>query len=223
MKSILVIGVGRFGKHLAKKLLELGNDVMVVDKDEETIERLNGVFTDSYIGDCRNEGVIRSLGVNNFDVCFVSVDQDFQASLEITSLLKEFGAKFVVSNAKRDRQAVFLKKIGADDVIYPEREIAEKTAYKYNANNIFDFIQLTEEYSIYEVPILDGWAGKAINDINVRNKYHVNIIAVKNGDDLNPIPGASYVFRPNDHIVIIGKSTDVTKMTSKNSKKYSEQ
>lgn len=215
MKSILVIGVGRFGKHLAKKLLDLGNDVMIVDKNEEIVDRLNNVFTDSYVGDCRNEGVVRSLGVNNFDVCFVTVDQDFQASLEITSLLKEFGAKYVVSIAKRDRQAVFLKKIGADDVIYPEREIAEKTAIKYNSKNIFDFIKLTDEYSIYEIPIVDSWVGKSVSEVNVRHKYHVNILAVKKGKKLAPLPGAMYVFEEGDHIVIIGKFQDVTKLTSK--------
>lgn len=217
MKSILVIGVGRFGKHLAKKLLDLGNEVMIVDKNEETVTRLNDIFTDSYVGDCRNEGVVRSLGANNFDLCFVTVDQDFQASLEITSLLKEFGAKKVISIAKRDRQAVFLKKIGADDVIYPEREIAEKTAIKYNAKNIFDFIKLTDEYSIYEISIVDDWVGKSVSEINVRHKYHLNIIAVKKGEELNPVPGATYIFEEGDHIVVIGKFQDVTRLTQRTS------
>ena len=127
MQSILVIGVGRFGKHLAKTMLDLGNDIVIVDKNEEKVEALNSIFPDSFIGDCQNEGVLRSLGINNFDICFVCTGKDFQASLEITSLLKELGAKKVVSVAKRDRQANLLKKIGADDTIYPEREIAEKT------------------------------------------------------------------------------------------------
>ena len=213
MKSILVIGAGRFGKHLAKKLMALGNDVMVVDKNEEVIERLGNVFTDSYIGDCRNEGVVRSLGVNNYDICFCTVDQDFQASLEITSLLKEFGARYVVSNAKRDRQAIFLKKIGADDVIYPERAMAEKTAVKYNADHIFDCINITDDYSIYEIKVHDSWIGKSIGEVNVRHKYHINIIAVKQGEELKPLPGALYVFEPNDHIIIIGRQSDVSKTT----------
>lgn len=215
MKSILVIGAGRFGKHLAEKMLELGNDVMIVDKSEEVIESLNTVFTDSFIGDCRNEGVIRSLGVNNFDICFVTVDRDFQASLEITSLLREFGAKYIVSNANRDRQAQFLKKIGADEVIYPERQIAEKTAVKYNANNIFDFIRLTDEYSIFEIPVPKSWAGKNIADINVRSRYKLNIIAVKNGETLDPLPGAEYKFYESDHIVVIGTEEAVEKLNVK--------
>ena len=213
MKSVLVIGLGRFGKHLAKKLTELGNDVMVVDKNEERVEQLSGIFTDSFIGDCRNEGVVRSLGVNNFDICFVTVDNDFQASLEITSLLSELGAGYIVSNANRSRQAEFLKKIGADEVIYPERQIAEKAAIKYNADNIFDFIRLTDEYSIFEVPVPKRWIGKSIADADVRGSYHINIIAVKNGEQLNPLPGAAYTFRGDEHIVVIGREEDVERLS----------
>lgn len=216
MKSFLIIGTGRFGKHLAIKLIELGNDVVVVDKDAEKIERLTTVFTDSFVGDCRNEGVLRSLGINNFDVCFVCTAQDFQASLEITSMLKEMGAKFVVSTANRDRQANLLLKIGADDVIYAERQIAEKTGIKYNAKNIVDLIKISDEYAIYEIPILSDWSGKTIVEIDVRKKYKVNIIAVKNGDIITPAPGANYSFKPNDHIMVIGKQEDVFKLADKN-------
>ncbi|MBQ8526345.1 MAG: TrkA family potassium uptake protein [Clostridia bacterium] len=213
MKSFLVIGLGRFGRHLAKKLMEFGNDVMVVDKSEDVIEGMASEFTDSYIGDCCNEGVLRALGVQHYDVCFVTVDQDFQASLEITSMLKELGARHVVSNANRDRQAAFLKKIGADDVIYPEREIAEKTAVKYNANNVFDYIELTEEYSLYELPIHKAWEGKTIGNVDVRNQYRVNIIAIIQDEKLDPVPKSSYVFREDDHIVVIGTDEDIKRFT----------
>ena len=213
MKSFLVIGLGRFGRHLAKKLTSLGNDVMVVDKDEALVESLSSEFTDSYIGDACNEGVLRALGVNNYDMCFVTVDQDFQASLEITELLKELGAKYVVSNANRDRQANFLRKIGADEVIYPEREMAEKAAVKYNANNVFDYIELTEEYSIYEIPIHKDWTGKTIGNIDVRNQYHVNIIAVIRNEKLDPMPKATHVFHAEDHVVVIGTDEDIKRLT----------
>ncbi len=216
MKSFLIIGTGRFGKHLAMKLIELGNDVVVVDKDAEKIERLTTIFTDSFVGDCRNEGVLRALGINNFDVCFVCTAQDFQASLEITSMLKELGAKFVVSTAKRDRQANLLLKIGADDVIYAERQIAEKTGIRYNAKNIVDLIQITDEYAIYEIPILADWLGKTIVEIDVRKKFKVNIIAVKNGDTITPAPGAAYTFKQGDYIMVIGKQEDVFKLADKN-------
>jgi len=215
MQSILVIGVGRFGKHLAKQMLDLGNDVVIVDKNEEKVEALNSIFPDSLIGDCKNEGVLRSLGINNFDICFVCIGRDFQASLEITSLLKELGAKKVVSIAKRDRQANLLKKIGADNTIYPEREIAEKTGIKYNAKNIFDLIQITDEYAIYEIPVLVSWIGKTIQEVDVRKNYKVNIIVIKNGDRVTGAPGANYKFVENDHIMILGTQHDVFKLANK--------
>ena len=216
MKSFLIIGTGRFGKHLAMKLIELGNDVVVVDKDSEKIDRLTTIFTDSFVGDCRNEGVLRSLGINNFDVCFVCIATDFQASLEITAMLKELGAKLVVSTANRGRQANLLLKIGADDVIYAERQIAEKTGIKYNAKNIVDLIKITDEYAIYEIPVLSGWQGKSIVEVNVRKNHKVNIIAVRNGDNITPAPGADYRFIPNDHIMVIGKQENVFKLADKN-------
>ncbi len=214
MKSFLLIGVGRFGKHLAKKLIDLGNDVVAVDKDAEKLERLNNLLTDSFVGDCTNEGVLRALGINNYDVCFVCTAEDFQASMEITSMLKELGAKYVVSTAKLDRQSDLLYKIGADDVIYAEKQIAEKTGIRYNAQNIFDLIQVTNEYAIYEIAVPVSWINKSIVEINVRKNYNVNIIAVKNGDEINPAPGANYVFKTNDHIMTIGKQKDIMKLTS---------
>lgn len=215
MKSILVIGMGRFGRHLAKKMLDLGNDVMIIDKDSEIFEQLAEKFTDSYIGDCTNEGVIRSLGVKHFDLCFVTIGEDFQSSLVITSLLKRFDAKCVIAKANQNIQAELLLKIGADEVVYPEREIAEKLAVRYNARNIFDYIQLTSEYSIYEIPVLQSWIGKTIMEVDVRRKYRVNIIAVKKENSLNPLPGADYIFKPDEHIVVIGKATDVFKINAK--------
>ncbi|MCI6858600.1 MAG: TrkA family potassium uptake protein [Eubacterium sp.] len=215
MKSILVIGMGILGQHLAAKMQELGNDVMIVDKDEAVIQKLSPAFKNSFAGDCTDEGVLRALGVNNFDYCFVAIGEDFYASLEITSILKELGAQYVISKAKRARQAEFLKKIGADEVFYPEREIAEKLAVRYNATNIFDYIPLTSEYSIFEIPILPEWIGKNIITIDVRNKFQVNIIAIKNQNHLMPVPGGHYTFKENDHIVVIGKSNDVFKLSSK--------
>ena len=216
MKSFLIIGVGRFGKHLAKKLIDFGNDVVAVDKDAEKLERLNNLLTDSFVGDCTNEGVLRALGINNYDVCFVCTAEDFQASLEITSMLKELGAKFVVSTAKRDRQADLLKKIGADDVIYAERQIAEKTGIRYNAKNIVDLIQITDEYAIYEIPAPSSWLNKTIIDIDVRKNYKVNIIAIKNGETLTAAPGADYRFKDNDFIMVIGKQEHGFRLTEKN-------
>ncbi len=215
MKSVLVIGLGRFGRHLAYKMKELGNDVMIVDKDEKLVNEMAEKFTDSHIGDCTNEAVIRSLGVKQMDCCFVSIGEDFQSSLVITSLLKRAGAKHVVAKANQEIQEELLVQIGADEVVYPEREIAEKLAVRYNANNIFDYVQLTADYSIYEIPILPGWVGKSIVEVDVRKKYRINIIAVKNREILQPMPGADYIFRTEDHVVVIGKSNDVFKLSGK--------
>lgn len=215
MKSVLVIGMGRFGRHLAGKMQELGNEVMVVDSDSELINSLSSKFPDSIIGDCTNEGVIRALGVNSFDLCFVSIGEDFQSSLVITSLLKKCSAKCVIAKANQDIQAELLKKIGADEIVYPEREIAEKVAVRYNADNIFDFIKLTSEYAIYEIPVPHDWYGKTIADVNVRKKHGVNIIAIKQASEIKPTPGPDYMFTRNDHIVVIGKSGDVFKLSAR--------
>lgn len=215
MKSVLVIGMGRFGRHLAHQMQELGNDVMVVDLHEDNITPYVNTFTDSQIGDCTKESVVRALGVENFDICFVTIGEDFQASLVITSHLKSCGAKMVVAKANQDIQADLLNKIGADEVVYPEREMAEKVAVRYTAKNIFDYVPLTADYSIYEIPILPQWAGKTIMELNVRRKYHINIIAVKNGNAMSPMPGPDYAFKEGDHVVVMGKAEDVFKLSAR--------
>lgn len=215
MKSVLIIGMGRMGRHLAKKMLQLGNDVMVVDSRSEIINSLSDVFTDSSICDCTNESVIVSLGVEDFDICFVTTGEDFESSLIITSLLKKHGAKMIVAKTNQDIQAELLRKIGADEIVFPEVEIAEKLAIRYSAKNILDFVPLTADYSIYEIPILQSWVGHTLMELEVRRKYRVNIIAVKNGNELNPNMGADYRFRPNDHVIVIGRSGEVFKLSAK--------
>ncbi len=215
MKSILVIGMGRFGRQFAKRMQEYGNDVMIIDKDADLIDELAPEFTDAHIGDCSNEAVLTSLGINNFDICFVTIGEDFQASLEITSMLKEHGAAHVVSKARTARQAKLLSKIGADEVVCPERDIADKLAVRYNADNIFDYIQLTPEYSIYEIPCCEKWIGKTLAQVDVRNKFNINIIAVERDSALQIAPGADYVFKASDRLVVLGKAADVLKLGGK--------
>ena len=214
-KNILVIGMGRLGRHLAIDMQNLGNDVMIVDKHEEQIEELAPLFTDSFCGDCTKEGVLRSLGVNNFDVVFVTIGENFQSSLEITAMLKDLNAKRVVSKAKRDSQARFLIDVGADEVIYPERETAEKLAIRYNEDNIFDCVELTEEYAIYEVSVPPTWIGKTIAGLNVRKEHHVDIIAIKKGETLSPMPTGDYAFAEKDILVVLGRSEDVFRLSRK--------
>ena len=195
MKSMLVIGMGTLGTHLADNLQKLGNEVMIIDSNAELIEGISARFPDAQIGDCTNKEVLKSLGLNNFDICFVTVGENFQASLEITSLVKELGAKYVVSKAKKDIQAKFLLRNGADEVMYPEKDIAENRAIRFSENNIFDYIKVSNEFAIYEIPVLDDWVGKSIGELNIRVKYEVTIIATKHNEELNPSPGSEYVFK----------------------------
>ncbi len=215
MKSILVIGLGRFGSHLAKKLVELGNEVMVIDRDEEAVERLAPLVTASRIGDCRDPDVIKELGVGNFDVCFVCISDDFQGSLEVTYALKENGAKYVVARADRDSQTKFLQKIGADEVIHPEKEMAQRTAVKYSARNSFEYIELTPEYIICEIQVPNSWVGKTVAEVDVRSKYNVNIIGIKNNSFITPFVSPNHMFRENEHLVIAGAKKDGLALTEK--------
>lgn len=206
--------MGQFGRFLAEKFLSLNNEIMIVDKNKDIIEEMAPRFTNAQIGDCTNADVLRALGVSSFDVCFVAIEENFQSSLEITSLLHEFGAKKVVSKSSRDIQAKFLLKNGADEVVYPDKDIAERLAVKYSANNVFDYIQLGQGYSIFELSIMKDWIGKSLSALNIRAKYKINIIALKNDGKIS-VPSPDYLFQKDDHIVVIGLENDVKKLTNK--------
>lgn len=212
MKTFLVIGIGRFGKHLSRKLIELGNEVMVVDKEEENIRELLPYATSAHIGDCTKEEVLKSLGIGNFDMCFVCVEANFQSSLEITSLLKDLGAKHIISKASRDIHAKFLLRNGADEVIDPERDVSEKLAVRCSTKHLFDFIEITKDVSIYEILPVDSWIGKSIKELNIRVKYHVSILATKVADKVSPLPSADHVFRSDEHLIVIGHRNDVERI-----------
>lgn len=212
MKTILVIGMGRFGHHLVEKLVELNNEVMIVDSREDIMEDLIPLVTSAKIADCTNLEVLRSLGVSNFDVCFVCIGTNFQSSLEITSLLKECGAKYVISKATRDIQAKFLLRNGADEVVYPDRDIAEKIAFRHSANHVFDYIELTAEYSIFEIPVAKEWVGKSIREVNFRAKYKISILGYKMNEKTQLLPMADHVFSQEEHLMVIGKPDDVEKV-----------
>lgn len=212
MKSMLIIGLGRFGHHLCKNLVDLDNEVMIIDEREEVLEDLLPIVTTAKIGDCTNPEVLESIGVSNFDICFVCIGSNFQSSLEITSLLKEQGANYVVSKANRDIQAKFLLRNGADEVIYPDRDIAEKEAIRLSANHVFDYIELNDEYSIYEIPPLKEWLGKSIMQVNFRAKYNINILGIKEGADTQLLPMPDHVFQKNQHLMVIGKKVDIDRI-----------
>ena len=215
MKSILIIGLGRFGTHLCTDLSKLDNEIMIVDKDESKLEDLLPYVISAKIGDCTNEKVLKSLGVGNFDICFVCIGDNFQSSLEITSQLKELGAKYVVSKANRDIHAKFLLRNGADEVIYPDRDIAEKVAVRFSANQVFDYVELGNGFSIYEIAPLPEWLGRTIMDINVRVTYNINIIGVKEDDGVKLMPGADYLFEKGEHLMILGHEKDIEKIIRK--------
>ena len=211
MKSILLIGLGRFGRHMAQKLRELHHEVLAVDKDEQRVNDVLDLVTNAQIGDATNPQFIASLGVRNFDLCVVAIGDDFQSSLETTALLKEQGAPFVLARAARDVHAKFLLQNGADDIIYPEKQIASWAAVRYSGDHIFDYVELTPDYSIYETEVPPSWVGKTVVQLAVRQKYRINILAIKRGSVLEPIPGPSHCFQSDETIFILGDNRDVQK------------
>ena len=187
MKSILLIGVNNFGFMMARKLNELGHQIMAVDRNEVRVNSILPFVTDAQIGDATNEAFLKTLGVYNYDVCIVAIGGDFQSSLETTSLLKELGAKFVVSRAERDVQAKFLSRNGADAVVYPERQVAKWTVIRYSWDNVMDFIDLDDNHAIFEVTVPDGWVGRTIGNIDIRKKYGISILAIKRDGKMSMI------------------------------------
>ena len=211
MKSILVIGLGRFGRHMAKKFSEQNNDVMAIDINEERINNVLSVVTNALIGDATNERFMETIGVRDFDLCVVAIGDNFQSSLETTALLKDLGAKFVLARASRDVHAKFILRIGADDVIYTEKETAERLAVKYGSDNIFNYIELNDEYSIYEIAVPSSWLNKSILKVNVRSKYGISILATKQGNNIYPLPKPEHVFTDSESLMILGKNEDVSR------------
>ena len=209
MKSILIIGMGRFGRHLCMNLSKRGNQIMIVDVKEENLEGMLPYVVSAKIGDCTNEEVLKSLGISNFDVCFVCIGTNFQSSLEITSLIKEMGARHVVSKATRDIHANFLLTNGADEVIYPDRDVAERLAVRFSANHVFDYIELADGYAIYEILPLDEWLNKTLIELDMRNRYHINVIGMKENGKVALMPAATHRIQPNEHLIIVGRQDDV--------------
>ncbi|MGN0768491.1 MAG: potassium channel family protein [Christensenellales bacterium] len=215
MKSVLVIGMGKAGAYLASKLQELGNEVMIIDKNEDTVQALAAEFTDAKICDCTNENVVRALDVGAFDVCFVMIGEDFQASLVVTALLKKYGAKYVVAKAQQDIQITLLKFIGADEIVFPERDIAERLAVKFNFKNIYDFTPLPDDYAIFEISIPEEWDGKTLSELSLRSQYGVNIIALKSETGEIRMPSPADALSAKGHAIVVGKKKNVYKLTDK--------
>ena len=178
-KSVLLVGVGRFGRYIAEQLCELGHDVMAVDHNEARINDVLPLVTGAQIGDTTNEAFLRSLSVADYDLAIVTIGSNFQSSLETTSLLKELGVPLVVSRAERDGQAKFLLRNGADEIVYPEQQVARWTAVRYTADHILDYIELDDDHGIFEVTVPEDWVGKTVLELNVRQKHGINIMGTK--------------------------------------------
>ena len=211
MKSILLIGLGRFGKHIAMHLNQLGHQIMAVDHVEEHVESVLPYVTNAQIGDSTNEDFLRSLGIRNFDVCIVAIGNDFQSSLETTSLLKELGAKLVVSRAARDVQKKFLLRNGADEVVYPEKQLAKWTAIRYSADHIFDYIELDEVHAMLEIPVPESWTGRTIGQIDIRKKYNINIMGIKKDGKLELLLSPDVVLAKDTTMLVLGRNKDLQK------------
>ena len=211
MKSILVIGIGRFGYHLIDQLSKAGDEILAVDSSEERIEPVLGMVTSSLIGDTTKEEFVRTLGVANFDVCFVAIGDDFQSSLETTSLLKECGAKYVVARASRSVHEKFLLRNGADAVVFPEKQLAEWAAIRWCSGRVVDYLDFPGDYSIFEIKVPKEWIGKSLVDLGVRNKLHLNVLSIKrDGKAILEFP-ANLVFEDGDTVTIFGADKDIKK------------
>ena len=209
MKSILLIGVGRFGRHAALTLEKLNHQVMVVDRVEERVDSIMAHVTNAQIGDSTNEDFLRSLGIGNYDLCLVTIGDDFQSSLETTSLLKELGAKLVVSRASSDVHAKFLLNNGADEIVYPEKQLARWSAVRYSADHILDYVELDEEFSIFEVTIPQEFVGHTIEELNLRKKYNINILGFRINGKLDMSVKAENVVQKGSSMMVLGKPDDI--------------
>ena len=210
--TFLIVGLGRFGTNLALRLMDAGNEVMVIDSSEEVINHIAPLVTQAKVGDCLDEEVLASLDPASFDFCFVCISENFQSSLEITSLLKELGAPMVVAKADRDLHARLLLKIGADEVVFPERDMAARTAMRFSVNGALEYIELAPGYAIFELDVPDDWAGQTLLDLDIRRRWNVNVIGRKAEGAVLPIDAAGFKFETDTHILVAGRPDDVASM-----------
>jgi len=211
MKSILLIGLGRFGRHIAIKLHELRHQVLAIDADEKRVDAVLPYVTGAQIGDSTDEEFLASLGVGNFDVCIVAIGDSFQSSLETTSLLKELGARLVVARAARDVHAKFLLRNGADEIVYPEKQLASWTAIRYSSDHIFDYIELDEDHAIFEVSIPESWLGRTIAQLDIRRRHSISVLGIKRDGKLELAVTPDVPLSPDETLLVLGANKDIQK------------
>lgn len=211
MKSILLIGLGRFGRHIALKLNALNHQVMAIDHNEERVNALLPFVTNAQIGDSTNEEFLAALGVGNYDSCIVAIGDNFQNSLETTYLLKELGARKIIARASKEMQEKFLLRNGADEVVYPEKQLAAWTAIRCSSEHILEYIELDDEYAIFEVEIPSDWSGKSILELDIRKKHGINILGVRTNGKLNMNITPNTVFGHGTSVLVLGQEKAVHK------------
>lgn len=211
MKTILLIGLGRFGRHIAEELNKMGHEVMAVDENEERVNAVLPIVTNAQIGDSTNPAFLKSLGISNFDVCIVTIGGNFQNSLETASLLKEMGAKFVVARAERDVQEKFLLRNGADEVVYPEKQLAKWAAIRYSSNRLLDYIDLGDNHAMFEVMVPSAWVGKSVGELDIRKRYNINIMAVKQDGRLDVSISPATLLTGRQTLLVLGDYASVKK------------
>lgn len=211
-KQFVVIGLGRFGSTLAKTVYELGHDVLAIDKDEEKVQDIADHVTHAIQMDATDENALKNVGLRNFDVAVVTIGSDIQASIMATLLTKEMGVNFIIAKAHNEQHAKVLDKIGADKVILPEQDMGVRVAHNLVSSNILDYIELSSEYSIMEIEVLDEWDSKSLKDLELRKKYGINIVAIKDGNNINVSPNAEERIRKGDIMVALGSVGDLRKL-----------
>jgi trk system potassium uptake protein TrkA len=211
MRNILLIGLGRFGMQIAVKLSDMHVQVMAVDRSEEQVQKATPYVTNALIGDSTDEEFLKTLGVANFDICIVAIGDDFLSSLEITASLKELGAKKVISRASNDMQSKFLLRNGADGVVNPEKQMADWMALRCGSENIFDYFELEDGYAIFDISVPKEWSGRTIGEIDIRKKYQVSIIAVKEEGRLEMMISTDFRLSSGQTMLVLGRAKDIQK------------
>lgn len=214
-KQFAIIGLGRFGSSVAKTLFEQGHDVMAIDSSEERIEENINYVTHAVQADTTDEAALKELGIRNFDVVVVAIGQDIQASILTTLVLKELGVKNIVAKAQNDRHGQVLYKVGANRVVFPERDMGIRVAHNLISPNVLDFIELAEDYSVAEVVATEKMIGKSLLELNIRAKYGANVVAIKSGNKINIAPRAEDVINEGDLLVLIGHNSDLAALEEK--------
>lgn len=218
MKSYLIIGLGKFGASAARKLYSLGQDVMVIDRDVELIEHISDEVTHAVAGDAKDEMVLKTIGVRNFDYVIVAIGSDIQNSVLITVMLKEMGAKYIIAKAQSKLHYRVLTKIGANKVVFPENDMGERLAQRLVSDNVVDYIELSQDYSIAEIEAPRSWIGKEIKQIDVRAKYEMNILAIKSEQrdndekDIIISPKADHVIVKGSILVVLGSNKKISEI-----------